>query len=74
MVLPFRPNEQAFLEALLARGRVDAGLLTNDEELRRRIQDHPNLAWKALQVQVRLAREASRARDHRHPPGRGLDL
>ena len=49
-VLPFADNELAFLEVLLEKGEVDAGLLTCDTSLRQRIHSQPLLQWKALNV------------------------
>ena len=49
-VLPFTDSERAFLDLLLDRGVIDATLLTTDESLRWRIQCHPLLKWKALNV------------------------
>lgn len=49
-VLPLQEPELAFLNALLDRGRIDGALLTDDPELKRRIEVHPWLQWKALNV------------------------
>jgi hypothetical protein len=49
-VLPFTESERAFLDLLLDRGVIDPTLLTSDPALRQRIQDHPLLEWKALNV------------------------
>lgn len=49
-VLPLREPELVFLNALLDEGRIDASLLTDDPELIRRIEVHPWLHWKALNV------------------------
>jgi len=49
-VLSLREAEIAFLDALLNEGRIDASLLTDDPELIRRIEVHPGLQWKALNV------------------------
>ena len=49
-VLPLRKPELVFLNALLDEGRIDASLLTDDPELNRRIEIHPWLQWKALNV------------------------
>ena len=50
IVLPLSDSELAFLDALLEEGRIEASLLTADVELIRRIETHPLLAWKALNV------------------------
>jgi len=49
-LLPLQEVELAFLDALLDEGCIDASLLTNDPELSRRIEAHPWLQWKALNV------------------------
>jgi predicted nucleotidyltransferase component of viral defense system len=49
-VLPLNENEIMFLDELLEKGRIDASLLTEDAKLRHRIESHPLLAWKALNV------------------------
>jgi predicted nucleotidyltransferase component of viral defense system len=49
-VLPFTESEREFLDLLLDKGEIDATLLTDDEDLRSRIQQQPLLAWKALNV------------------------
>jgi predicted nucleotidyltransferase component of viral defense system len=49
-LLPLREPELVFLNALLDEGRIDASLLTDDPELSRRIEVHPWLQWKALNV------------------------
>lgn len=50
-VLPFTDPEQAFLDLLLDRGVSDSTILTVDRSLQKRIQNHPLLEWKALNVQ-----------------------
>ena len=50
VVLPLSGSELSFLDALLEEGRIDAGLLTDDVELIRKVETHPLLAWKALNV------------------------
>jgi predicted nucleotidyltransferase component of viral defense system len=49
-VLPLQESELAFLDTLLERGRIDASLLTDDPDLMRRIEVHPWLQWKAINV------------------------
>jgi len=49
-VLPLDNAEKEFLELLLDEARIDAALLTDDTELQRRIESHPLLQWKALNV------------------------
>jgi hypothetical protein len=47
----FIPEEAEFLDRLLDQGEIVPGLLTEDAEMAARIQDHPLLRWKALNVQ-----------------------
>ncbi len=49
-VLPLADKEREFLDLLLDRGEIDAGLLTCDTSLQERIHDQPLLQWKALNV------------------------
>ena len=44
-------NEQAFLDGVLDRGEIDAGLLDATPEIRTRIANMPMLAWKTKHVQ-----------------------
>ena len=59
-VLPFTDAERTFLDLLLDKGEVDASILTPDKSLQQRIQTHPLLDWKAVNVRRRrgLSREA----------------
>ncbi|MBU0676343.1 MAG: nucleotidyl transferase AbiEii/AbiGii toxin family protein [Proteobacteria bacterium] len=50
VVLPLAENEREFLDGLLDRGRIDPSLLTDDPAMTDRINSHPLLAWKALNV------------------------
>jgi hypothetical protein len=50
-VLPFADNEKEFLDRLLDHGEIVAALLTQDGEMAERINRHPLLQWKALNVQ-----------------------
>ena len=50
VLLPFTNRETRFLDRLLDEGVVDASLLTDNSELRERIEQHPLLAWKAENV------------------------
>ncbi|MFO7948731.1 MAG: nucleotidyl transferase AbiEii/AbiGii toxin family protein [Candidatus Fermentibacteraceae bacterium] len=47
----FSPDETEFLDRLLDHGEIVPGLLTEDAVMAARIQDHPLLRWKALNVQ-----------------------
>ena len=49
-MLPFTDSERTFLDLLLERGEIVPKLLTADESLQGRIQHHPLLKWKALNV------------------------
>ncbi len=49
-ILPFKPNEIEFLDRLLDCGEILPELLTADTNLGDRIQTHPLLQWKALNV------------------------
>lgn len=49
-VLPLNDPEREFLDLLLEKGEVDASALTPDKALQKRIQSHPLLQWKALNV------------------------
>jgi predicted nucleotidyltransferase component of viral defense system len=49
-LLPLTDSEKEFLDRLLDEGRIDASLLTDDAELKQRIESHPLLEWKALNV------------------------
>ena len=49
-LLPFTKPELEFLDLLLDQGRIEPTLLTNDEELQKRIQQQPLLLWKAQNV------------------------
>jgi hypothetical protein len=50
IVLPFTKNEREFLDHLLDRGEIYPSLITDDEEIMKKIQNHPGLQWKALNV------------------------
>jgi hypothetical protein len=50
IVLPFTKNEREFLDHLLDRGEIYPSLITDDEEMMKKIQNHPGLQWKALNV------------------------
>jgi hypothetical protein len=47
-------NEREFLDSILARGEVDAGLLDVGPEIRTRIGNMPMLAWKCQHVRKHL--------------------
>jgi hypothetical protein len=50
IVLPLSEDEMKFLDLLLEQGEIDPFLLTSDSALAERIQRHPGLEWKALNV------------------------
>ena len=54
-------NERAFLEGVLDRGEVDAGLLDIAPEIRTRIEAMPMLAWKTRHVREHRGLETSKA-------------
>lgn len=49
-VLPFSESEKKFLDMILEQGEIVPCLLTDDKLLQDRIQRHPILLWKALNV------------------------
>ncbi len=49
-LLPFSKSEQEFLNLILDQGKIDSSILTSDPVLRQRIESHPSLHWKALNV------------------------
>lgn len=50
-LVQFTPEEAEFLDRLLDHGEIVPSLLTEDVEMSARVQDHPLLRWKALNVQ-----------------------
>jgi predicted nucleotidyltransferase component of viral defense system len=50
-LVQFTLNEADFLDRLLDHGEIVPSLLTDNAEMAARIQDHPLLRWKALNVQ-----------------------
>lgn len=50
LVLPLTDDEIEFLTRINDDGEVRADLLTDDEELQQRIEIHPAIQWKALNV------------------------
>ena len=50
IVLPFKRDEKEFLDQILDQGEIVPSLLTSDTNLRDRIQQHPMLKWKAINV------------------------
>lgn len=49
-ILTFTGSEQEFLDTLLDNGKIASELITDDLQLQQRIQEHPMLKWKALNV------------------------
>lgn len=49
-LLPFTVPEREFLHHLLDRGEIKPELLTSNAELREKINQHPLLEWKAINV------------------------
>ena len=58
-LVQFTPCEDAFLDRLLDHGEIVPSLLTKDSQMAARIQDHPLLKWKALNVQRHRVRMKS---------------
>ncbi len=52
IVLPLSDGESRFLTRLLDDGIIEPALLTDDHELAKRIQSHPGLLWKAVNVRT----------------------
>ncbi len=50
-LFPFRKNEKKFLNLLYEKGTVDATLLTLDKEMIEKIEQLPNLKWRAQLMQ-----------------------
>ena len=50
IVLPFREGELEFLDCILDRGEIEPYLITTEKEMANKIQNHPGLQWKALNV------------------------
>jgi len=49
-VLPLRRDEREFIGRLNDRGEIAAQLLTDAAAMRKTIQEHPALRWKAISV------------------------
>jgi hypothetical protein len=49
-VLPLTRDESEFIERLNERGEIAAELLTDAAAMRKTIQEHPALRWKAINV------------------------
>lgn len=49
-LFPFSDSEKEFLDRLLDQGEIIPALLTDDADLQSKIQGHPLLAWKAVNV------------------------
>ncbi len=60
MVLPFSENEIEFLDRLNDRGQIAPELLTEDPALQGKIDSHPGLQWKALNVRRHRGFESDR--------------
>ncbi len=50
IVYPLSENEMEFLDLILGDGEIDASLLTKDKEMQERINRHPILRWKVINV------------------------
>ncbi|MBI4489767.1 MAG: nucleotidyl transferase AbiEii/AbiGii toxin family protein [Deltaproteobacteria bacterium] len=51
IILPLEEHEREFLTRLLDHGEIKPSLLTEDEKLAAKLETHPGLLWKALNVQ-----------------------
>lgn len=49
-ILPFTDAEMEFLDLLNDKGKIDATILTTNTDLQQRIDEHPMLKWKAINV------------------------
>lgn len=58
-LLPFTESEREFLDRLMDNGEIKPALLTEDEELAKRISIHPGLQWKALNVRKFISKGPS---------------
>ena len=57
VVLPLSEQEKEFLDRLLDHGEIKTSLLATDNEMAERIQSHPLLQWKALNVRQHKQQE-----------------
>lgn len=55
-VLPMREAEIKFLDCILDHGQIKPELLTTDTEMIHRIEVHPLLQWKALNVRNHMGK------------------
>lgn len=53
-VYPFSKKELDFLEGVIAKGKIEPSLITSDVQLQARIEKHPMLQWKAMNVKAHL--------------------
>lgn len=60
-LLPLAGNERAFLDQLREHGEIQPALLTDDEDLKKRIATHAGLTWKASNVRQHKGRQATGA-------------
>ncbi len=67
-VLPLAENERAFLDQLLEHGEIDPTLLTDDEDLKKRIATHPGLRWKAVNVRDHKGGQSAEPATTEGPP------
>lgn len=50
ILLPFTDKESKFLRELNENGEIKPELLTTSDDLIKKIKNHPQLKWKALNV------------------------
>jgi len=56
IVLPLSESELDFLNCILEKGEIDAELITTNKLMMEKIQTHPLLNWKALNVRRHLGK------------------
>ena len=56
IVYPLSENEIKFLDLILDKGKIDGALLIEDKEMQERINRHPMLHWKAINVKKHLGK------------------
>ena len=49
-VYPFSKQEMDFLDGIIAKGKIEPSLITTDKQLQARIEKHPMLLWKVMNV------------------------
>ena len=52
VVFPFTKQEIDFLEGVNTKGKIEPSLITDDVQLQARIEKHPMLLWKVMNVNI----------------------